>query len=76
MFQRDPAMLGIVRPAPPPTGEASLEECRDAYAQCKELSARAERRWTWVSVIGSVTGVALGATVATLLAARRAAKEP
>ena len=76
MFQRDPAMIGLDPPTPRPTGEATLEQCRDAYAQCRELSARAERRWTWVSVTGSVTGLALGAAVATLLAARRAAREP
>ena len=49
-----------VRPETPPD---PAEECRQAYAEFRELATKTERRWRWIAAISGAAGVGLGAAV-------------
>lgn len=42
---------------------ASADECRQAYAEFRELAAKTERRWQWIAAISGAAGVGLGAAL-------------
>ncbi len=46
-------------PSTDPTG-ATLDECRAAYAEFRELAIRTERRWQWIAAITGASGLGLG----------------
>lgn len=49
------------------------EECRQAYAEFRELATRTERRWQWISAISGAAGLGLGAVIGVWQARRHAA---
>ena len=51
----------------------AAEECRQAYAEFRELSSKTERRWQWISAITGAAGLGLGATIGVWQARRHAA---
>ena len=59
--------------AKPETSPDPAEECRQAYADFREVAARTERRWQWIAAISGAAGVGLGAAVGVWQARRRAA---
>ena len=56
----------------PADGGATAEECRQAYAEFRELAARTERRWQWIAAISGAAGLGLGAAVGVWQARRHA----
>lgn len=60
---------GIQREGRPDTGTKPesppdpAEECRQAYAEFRELATKTERRWRWIAAISGAAGVGLGAAV-------------
>ena len=59
-----------IKPETPPD---PAEECRQAYADFREVAARTERRWQWIAAISGAAGVGLGAVVGVWQARRSAA---
>lgn len=57
-------------PAAPSADPA--EECRQAYAEFRELAAKTERRWQWIAAITGATGMGLGVAVGVWQGRRRA----
>ena len=51
----------------------AAEECRQAYADFRELSGKTERRWQWISAITGAAGLGLGAAIGVWQARRHAA---
>lgn len=86
-FRNDPIVIGLgttprsgiqregrpeAEPTPTPTDAgATAEECRQAYADFRALSAKTERRWQWIAAISGTAGLGLGAALGVWQARRR-----
>ena len=55
----------------PTDAGATAEECRQAYADFRALSAKTERRWQWIAAISGTAGLGLGAALGVWQARRR-----
>ncbi|MBL8975960.1 MAG: hypothetical protein JNK56_35480 [Myxococcales bacterium] len=84
-FRNDPIVIGLgttprsgiqregrpdAEPTPTDAG-ATAEECRQAYADFRALSAKTERRWQWIAAISGTAGLGLGAALGIWHARRR-----
>ena len=86
-FRNDPIVIGLgttprsgiqregrpdAESTPTPTDAgATAEECRQAYADFRALSAKTERRWQWIAAISGTAGLGLGAALGVWQARRR-----